>query len=433
MPVNLPSKNNLSTDVLNDLKFVWHPFTRQPANPPVNIVAAQGIYYIDENGKKYIDAISSWWVNLHGHSHPHLVSAISDQAAKNAHSIFSGFTHPQAVRLAERILQKLPGEMEKVFFSDDGSTAVEVGIKMALQYFRNRGETKTGIIAIENAYHGDTFGSMSVGARNVFTQAFSKLLFNVNHIPVPLIENRESCLHHLQQLLEDKNNGIFIYEPLVQGAGGMKMHDAEVVNELLNLCRQQGVLCIADEVMTGFGRTGTLFASAQIFEKPDIICLSKGLTGGVMPLGLTACRKFIYDAFSDVGPEQTFFHGHSFTGNPLACAAANASLDIFESENTIEKIKTIAESHQRFAEKLRVTLGDWEVRCKGTIIAFEYKNEKSGYLASAGAIAADFLFQHGILIRPLGNVFYLLPPYCITAEELQYIYSVIEKFYAEHA
>ena len=239
MPNNSTSDMKLSGIVENDLRFVWHPFTAQPANPPVNIVSAQGLYYVDEHGKKYIDAISSWWVNLHGHSHPHIVNAIAEQASKNAHSIFSGFTHPSAVVLAERILQLLPRKMDKVFFSDDGSTAVEVGIKMAVQYFENRGLRKPGIIALENAYHGDTFGSMSVGARNVFTQAFSQLLFSVNHLPVPTKENKSSSIELLNRLLSIGDIGIFIFEPLVQGAGGMKMYEAELLSEMIRLKRQE--------------------------------------------------------------------------------------------------------------------------------------------------------------------------------------------------
>jgi adenosylmethionine---8-amino-7-oxononanoate aminotransferase len=412
---------------------IWHPFTPQlPLSVPLNIVSSKGSLYFDDKGNQYIDAISSWWVNLHGHSHPHIAEQISKQASANAHSIFSGFTHPQAQRLASRILALLPGNQQKVFFSDDGSTAVEVAVKMALQYFHNRGEKKNRIIALDKAYHGDTFGSMSVGARNIFSAAYESHLFSVEFLPTPSLKNRDQCLNALRNFIAKDDIAAFIFEPLVQGAGGMVMHDSVVLSELIEICQKSGIICIADEVMTGFGRIGTLFASEQLSQHPDIFCLSKGLTGGFLPLGITTCKKFIHEAYETSDRTKTFFHGHSYTGNPIACAAANASLDLFGIENTMLKIKWIEAQHKGFLRRMKERFTDWEIRQCGTILAFEYLQEESEYLSHAGARASEFLFQHNIIVRPLGNVFYLLPPYCITNDELTYIYSVIEKFYAGH-
>ncbi len=419
----------MADQVQKDLQFIWHPFTHLKfAEAPVNIISSKDSYYFDEKGNRYIDAISSWWVNLHGHSHPYIAKKIAEQALQSAHTIFSGFTHPQAINLAERLLQILPDNQKKIFFSDDGSTSVEVALKMALQFFFNRNEERYKIIAFENAYHGDTFGGMSAGARNVFNEPFASLLFDVIHIPVPQKNNLRKSLDTLMKSIKDGNVAAFIFEPLVQGAAGMVMHDAEGLDAMISVCKKTGVICIADEVMTGFGRTGRMFASEYLTEQPDIICMSKGITGGFMPFGVTSCANFIYEAYVQEDRTKTFFHGHSYTANPLACAAANASLDLFETENTLDKINKISEMHAGFAARIQNKIKGWDVRHKGTIIAFEYREEKSHYLAHAGDKASNFLFKKGILIRPLGNIFYLLPPYCITREDLNYIYSVIEEF-----
>ncbi len=413
-----------------DTKYIWHPFTHQlNAKQNINIVKGEGIYLIDETGNKYIDAISSWWVNLHGHCNPYISQKISEQLFTLEHSIFSDFTHQPAVTLAERLLQHLPKNQSKLFYSDNGSTAVEVALKMTLQYWHNKGEQKTTFIAFENAYHGDTFGSMSVGARNVFNNAFENLLFNVAHIPLPTHENIEQLKETLQFWFNNHNIAGFIFEPIIQGAGGMQMYSAELLDELILLAKSQNVITIADEVMTGFGRTGTFFANNQLKNKADIICLSKGLTGGYMPLGVTSCTQFIYDAFVTEDRTKTFFHGHSYTANPTACAAALASLDLLEKEETQEQIQRINKQHLLFQNKIKLHKKLADVRVLGTIIAFELKTEEhTHYLNNASQSIADYFLGKGILLRPLGNIFYILPPYVISKSELNFIYTCIEEF-----
>jgi len=419
------------SDIVNkDKQFIWHPFTHiKYAKDPINIVRSEGLYYFDENSNKIMDVISSWWVNLHGHSHPYISKKISEQLFKNEHSIFSDFTHPNAVLLAERLIQKLPNTIHRVFYSDNGSTAVEVALKMALQYWNNKGENRTKFICFENAYHGDTFGGMSVGARNVFNQSFSSLLFDVVHIPTPTVENISDLKEKINSLASQNNIAGFIYEPLVQGASGMLMYDANSLNELISVCKQNNILCIADEVMTGFGRTGTFFACDQIENKPDIICLSKGLTGGYMPLGVTACGNFIYEAFNLSDKTKTFFHGHSYTANPTACCAALSSLDLMEEKQTWENIKEICLAHTEFKKEIESHTACKQMRTCGTILAVELtSSENTNYLNKESESIASYFLQKGILLRPLGNIFYLIPPYCITKEELNYIYKTIKEF-----
>ncbi len=413
-----------------DKNYVWHPFTYQlNAKPNINIVKGEGIYLIDEAGNKYMDAISSWWVNLHGHCNPYISKKVSEQLVTLEHSIFSDFTHPNAVILAERLLQHLPNNQSKLFYSDNGSTAVEVALKMTLQYWHNKGEQKTIFIAFENAYHGDTFGSMSVGARNVFNNAFENLLFNVAHIPLPTNENIEQLKETLQFWFNNHNIAGFIFEPIIQGAGGMQMYSAELLDELILLAKSQNVITIADEVMTGFGRTGKFFASNYLKNKPDIICLSKGLTGGYMPLGLTSCAQIIYDAYLTEDKTKTFFHGHSYTANATACSAALASLDLLEKEETQQQIKLINQQHLLFQNKIKTHSKLNGVRVLGTIIAFELKTEEhTHYLNTASQGIAQWFLQKGILLRPLGNIFYVIPPYVITKNELNFIYNCIEEF-----
>ncbi len=415
-----------------DAKYIWHPFTHQlNTKPNINIVKGEGVYLIDDNGNKYIDAISSWWVNLHGHCHPYISQKVSEQLVTLEHSIFSDFTHPNAVTLAERLLQHLPNNQSKIFYSDNGSTAVEVALKMTLQYWHNKNEQKTTFITFENAYHGDTFGGMSVGARNVFNNAFENLLFNVAHIPLPTKENIEKLKEILKIWFSNHNIAGFIFEPLIQGAAGMLMYDAELLDELILLCKEHNVITIADEVMTGFGRTGQFFANDFLKNKADIICLSKGLTGGYMPLGVTSCAQFIYDEYVTDDKTKTFFHGHSYTANPTACAAALASLDMLEKEETQQQIQLINKEHIGFQNKIKSHKKLADVRVLGTIIAFELKTEEhSHYLNTASQGIADWFLQKGIILRPLGNIFYILPPYIITKKELNFIYNCIEEFLA---
>jgi len=413
-----------------DKQYIWHPFTHQlNAKPNINIVKGEGVYLIDDNGNKYIDAISSWWVNLHGHCNPYISQKVSEQLSTLEHSIFSDFTHQPAVTLAERLLQHLPKNQSKIFYSDNGSTAVEVALKMTLQYWHNKGEQKTIFIAFENAYHGDTFGSMSVGARNVFNNAFENLLFNVAHIPLPTKENIEQIKETLSIWFSNHNIAGFIFEPLIQGAGGMQMYSQELLDELILLCNQNNVITIADEVMTGFGRTGEFFASNYLQNKSDIICLSKGLTGGYMPLGVTSCTQFIYEAYLTEDKTKTFFHGHSYTANPTACSAALASLDLLENKEVQYRIQEINQLHLTFQQKIKSHKRLLDVRVLGTIIAFELKTEEhTHYLNTASQGIAEWFLQKGILLRPLGNIFYMLPPYVITKNELNFIYNCIEEF-----
>lgn len=412
-----------------DAASVWHPFTPLKGRAaPLPIVRAEGAKLYTEDGRAVIDAVSSWWVNLHGQAHPYIAEAVSKQAHSLEHVIFADFTHEPAVRLAERLLNILPENQDKIFYSDNGSTAVEVALKMALQYWYNRGIKKTTIIALEGAYHGDTFGAMSVGGRGPFTDPYAPLLFETVFIPFPNKENREKAVRLFREAISKENVAAFIFEPLVQGASGMRMYDAEILDELIGAARENEVLCIADEVMTGFGRTGKLFASDHLRRKPDIFCLSKGLTGGTMALGVTSCTQAIVQAFESEELKKTFFHGHSFTANPIACAAANASLDLLLAESCLERIRFIEQKHRAFAEKIRGFSKVKNMRMLGTILAFEVDTEEeTSYFNEAGRALYDFFIGRGVLLRPLGNVVYVLPPYCINDEDLEKVYGVLEE------
>ncbi len=416
--------------IKRDKEHVWHPFTHQKyAADPIFITRAEGVNLYDGKGNRYIDAISSWWVNLHGHANPYISEKVSKQVFTLEHAIFSDFTHEPAILLAERLLKHLPQDHTKIFYSDNGSTAVEVAIKMALQYWHNKNNSRNLFIAFENAYHGDTFGGMSVGARNVFNNAFENHLFHTAHIPLPTKDNIDQIKGVISDWLQHHTIAGFIFEPLVQGVAGMQMYDAEVLDELIAFCKQHQIITIADEVMTGFGRTGKFFATDQLTHKPDIICLSKGLTGGYMPLGVTSCAQFIYDAYVSEDKTKTFFHGHSYTANPTACAAALASLDLMEQESTWKQIAMISDRHHAFVERNKHYKRVADVRCLGTILAVELKTEEeSHYLNKASEGIGAYFLKRGILLRPLGNIFYMIPPYCITKEELDQIYQAMEEF-----
>ncbi len=413
---------------------VWHPYTQMKDAAIISIAKGKGTYLYDEDGKQYIDAVSSWWTNIHGHAHPHIANAISEQAKKLEHVIFAGFTHEPAEKLAEKLLLRIPFH-SKVFYSDDGSTSVEVAIKMALQYWSNKGEERRNIIAFRDAYHGDTFGSMSVSARGVFTEPYQSLLFDVEFIDTPNSENEQEVINQLNsKILKFSNSEIaaFIFEPLVLGSAGMKMHSPEILDALISICRKNNVLTIADEVMTGFGRTGKFLATDYCNNKPDIICLSKGITGGFLSFAATTCTQVIYDAFLSDEKSKMFFHGHSYTANPLGCAAAIASLELFESEKTFEKIARIEFHHAKFAENLKGHPKVKEVRHCGTIVALELNtDEKSGYLNTVRDKAYNFFIERKIILRPLGNVIYILPPYCISEDDLKKVYLSICDFLKE--
>jgi adenosylmethionine-8-amino-7-oxononanoate aminotransferase len=420
-----------------DAQVIWHPFTVQKNMPePIAIVQGKGSLLIDDKGNEYIDAISSWWVTIHGHAHPYIAQKIYEQALQLEQVIFAGFTHEPAVELAEKLLTILPANFSKIFYSDNGSTSTEVALKMAIQYWWNQknladGSLKseiipTKILAFNNSYHGDTFGAMSVSDRSVFTMAFKDLLFEVIFIDTPTPEN----LHQTLQTIESNAKYIaaFIYEPLVQGAGGMNIYEPNLLNTILQTVQQHNIICIADEVMTGFGRTGKLFASEYMPIKPDIICLSKGLTGGTMALGVTACSHKIYNAFVSNDKLKTFFHGHSFTANPLACTAAIASFNLLQQNNSIAIVEWITEQNIQFAQQLKqYEPSIINIRTLGTILAFEINVGKKEYLNNIATTITQQALNEGVYIRPLGNTVYIMPPYCITKNELAKIYSTIVK------
>jgi adenosylmethionine---8-amino-7-oxononanoate aminotransferase len=415
-----------------DFELIWHPYTHQKNRPPsIPIVKGKKTILYDEAGKQYIDAISSWWVNIHGHGNKYIAKKLYEQAKKLEQVIFAGFTHGPAVNLAEKILKLLPGNFLKIFYSDNGSTATEVAIKMSLQYWMNKGEgNRNKILAFHHSYHGDTFGAMSVSERGTFTLAFRDKLFEVIFIETPNGEN----LNSIKKELEKYNNEVacFIYEPLLQGAGGMRMFDAKNLDPLLTIMKEKNIICIADEVLTGFYRTGNFFAGDYLTQKADIICLSKALTGGTMAMGITACTQKIYEAFVSDDKSKTFFHGHSFTANPLACTAAIASLSLLQKKKSLQRIEAIVNRQKGFLKQLELYRAKniiKNLRSLGTICAFEINTtESDGYLHNIGHAFTDYCLQNGVYLRALGNTIYIMPPYCITKKELKKVYDVVETF-----
>jgi adenosylmethionine-8-amino-7-oxononanoate aminotransferase len=415
-----------STLTERDRQVIWHPYTQHKGYlPPIPILKGKDSLLFDDSGNAYIDAISSWWVNIHGHSHPYIAEKLYRQALELEHVIFTGFTHEPAVQLAERLLPLLPGPFQRVFYSDNGSTAVEVAIKMALQFWSNQGSGRRKVVAFRHSYHGDTFGAMSVSERSIFTNAFRDYLFDVVFIEAPDPSN----IHELLSLIRREGEDIacIIYEPLLQAAGGMRMYDAGSLDLLLAAAAQEGILLIADEVLTGFGRTGRLFAGAYLDHPADIICLSKGLTGGTMALGVTAVTGNIFDAFLSDDKHKTLFHGHSFTANPLACTTALASLDLLLEEGCLHRIEAISLRHQAFLATLQAypNANVRNARALGTVLAFELDAGEDGY---ANSIAKDITREAlaaGIYLRPLGNTVYFMPPYCITEKEMDQVYDFL--------
>jgi adenosylmethionine-8-amino-7-oxononanoate aminotransferase len=417
-----------------DTEHVWHPYTQMKLLPKaIGVTRAEGSYLYLTDGRKIFDGVSSWWLTLHGHAHPHIAAAISEQASKLEQVIFAGFTHEPAATLAHKLIQRAPEKLTKVFFSDDGSTAVEVALKMAIQYWKHHGEDRRTFLALESAYHGDTFGAMSVSARGLFTDAFAPLLFDVKRLPFPTpgepktnSEAEEEFLSILRT--ECRNNSSvagFIYEPLLLGAGGMKTWRPQILSEALSIAREYGVLAIADEVLTGFGRTGTFLASEQASISPDIITLSKGLTGGFLPMGVTLASQQIFDAFLSDDRSKTFFHGHSYTGNAITCAAAIASLGIFDNEPVMERITSIEHTHRARLPALAKRI-DYRHRILGTMAAMEPENSV-GYLSPDMLALGPKALERGLLLRPLGDVIYLLPPYSSTKDDLNQAYDVLEE------
>nr|WP_294901143.1 adenosylmethionine--8-amino-7-oxononanoate transaminase [uncultured Pedobacter sp.] len=414
----------MSNLVERDLDKIWHPYTQmKTAAKPIPIVKGEGAYLFTEKGEKLIDAVSSWWVNIHGHSHPYIAQKAFEQLQQLEHVIFAGFTHPQAVTLAENLLSIIPQNQKKIFYSDNGSTAVEVALKMCLQYWFNKGEQRQKILAFKNAYHGDTFGAMAVSGRSAWTAPFDSLLFDVEFIDLPTQANIEV----LKSQISNLKSGLacFIFEPLILGSGGMLMYEPKFLNDLITHCKNENVLTIADEVMTGFGRTGKLFALDHIDANADIMCFSKGITGGTMALGVTSCTEDIYQAFLSDDKMKTLFHGHSFTANPVACAVANASFDLITKPETLKNIQRIESKHQTFKQEVENHPKLKNVRQTGTIIAFEWDTEATSYFSNIRDVLYNFFLSEGIILRPLGNILYIMPPYCISNEDLDYIYSKI--------
>lgn len=423
---------------------VWHPFTQmETALNPLQLIKAKGTWLFSEDGKKYLDANSSWWVNVHGHGNEYIGEAISNQFKELDHTIFAGATHPKAQELARRITEILPSHFTKVFFSDDGSTAVEVALKMVFQFYHNQGNPKKRILAIDGAYHGDTFGAMAIGQRGYFNEPFEHFFFDVDFLEFPTEENEATQLTKAENLFQTGEFAGLIVEPLVQGSSGMRMYSADFLDKLVSIAKRYKVKVIFDEIMTGWGRTGKLFAMDHCEQKPDIVCLSKGLTGGVLPLGLTVASDEIFNAFLAPATDpnhktKALLHGHSFTGNALACAAACASLDIFETEETNSKIERLCNWNSQFkkeiisASKQKTSdfkYGLHDVRQYGTILAIELKTEdESSYFSSIRDEAYAYFIENGILIRPLGNVIFINPPYCITEVEYSFLKETISGF-----
>lgn len=414
--------------VAADARHIWHPYTQHyGAAPAMEVVSASGAFLRTADGREMFDAISSWWVTLHGHSHPAIVAAIARQAAMLDQVIFTSFTHEPAALLASELVAVLPQGLSRVFFSDDGSTAVEVAVKMALQYHANRGSTRSIVIALESAYHGDTFGAMSVSGRGTFTDPFNSLLFDVRRLPDPTAGDAVAAF---DALIERKGNEIaaIIVEPLLMGAGGMLMYGEETLRALRERAREHGILFIADEVLTGFGRTGPLFACDRAGISPDIICLSKGLTGGTLPLGATVATDEIFSAFLSEDRHRTLFHGHSYTANPIACAVGRASLALLNDDSARAR-NEINQAHRAGIARITSHPMVRNPRVLGTVAAFDLAGS-AGYLSPVGKELADFALGFDILLRPLGNVVYVLPPFCATPAQLEAVYSVIDRFLA---
>jgi adenosylmethionine-8-amino-7-oxononanoate aminotransferase len=407
---------------------VWHPFTQHGLNEPIPLIThADGAALHTQDGRRIIDAISSWWVTTHGHNNPRIMAAIADQASRLDQIIFAGWTHEPAETLARALIKMMPAPLAHVFFSDSGSTAVEVALKMALGYWANRGEPRHRILVMEHSYHGDTIGAMSVGARGVFNQAYSPLLFDVGTIPFPAKGNEQTTLDALDNQCRAKP-AAFIVEPLVLGAGGMLFYTPAVLAEMRAICARHDVLFIADEIMTGWGRTGTLLASEQADIVPDILCLSKGLTGGAIPLAVTLATPEIFEAHRSTDRAKMFFHSSSYTANPIACAAANANMEIWRDEPVLERVTDLGQRQQVQLDRIASHAKVSSIRRLGTIAAFEIEAEIGTYLSAIAPRLMAYAHQRDVLLRPLGNTVYVMPPYCIDAHDLDAVYRVVTDF-----
>ncbi len=412
-----------------DSQYLWHPYTQhKTAQLPIAIKRGEGALLWDENDKEYIDAIASWWVNPFGHSNRFIADKIYKQLTTLEHVLFGGFTHEPAIQVAEQLMKMLPKNQQKIFFSDNGSTSVEVAIKVALQYFYNKGEKRTTIIAFEDAFHGDTFAAMAASGISFYTLAFQGMFIDVVRIPVPVKGKEQASFDTLKKVIQEHQCAAFIFEPLVQGAAGMVMYEAEALDQLMQICRENKVLTIADEVMTGFGKTGKTFAMDYAQQKPDMMCLSKALTAGTIPMAITTFTEEIFDAFYDDDINKALFHGHTFTGNPTGCAAALASFELLQTPEMQANLVRINKSHLAFQEYIKDHPKVTATRVLGTIFALDIKKDnEETYYGTMRTKLYDFFIENGVILRPVGNIVYILPPYIMTDEQLQKVYEVVEK------
>ena len=408
-----------------DKSYLWHPLTQhQTAQDPIAINKAQGAILTDVDGKEYIDAISSWYTAMYGHGHPSITKAMYRQMETLDFVMFSGFTHQPATTLAEKLIEILPDNQQKLFFNDNGSTAVEAAIKMALQFYHNKGDKRDTLIAFEDGFHGDTFGAMSASGLSSYNGPFEDFLLNVKRIPTPQEDTIEDVVQTLKQLLKENRCAAFIFEPLVQGAAGMKFHSTSGLDKLLKLCQDEGVLTIADEIMTGFGKTGTTFACDQLETKPDIMCLSKALTAGMFPLSITSCTQQVFDGFLSDEVHKGFFHAHTFSGHPIGCAAAIAGIELLNSAQIVENRLTIAARHKEFVKRIENHSRVENARSKGVILAIDMDIQMSRY-GNLRDKLYQFFMERGVALRPLGNTIYIVPPYVITPSQLKQVYDTI--------
>jgi len=410
-----------------DQKNLWHPLTQhQTAPPPLGIAKAKGALLFDAHGNSYIDGIASWYTCMYGHGHEKVIAAMTQQMRELDFVMFSGFTHNPAVELSEKLMEVLPPNQGKLFFNDNGSTAVEAAIKMALQYYHNKGEKRDTLIAFEGGFHGDTFGAMSASGLSSYNGPFEDYLLKVERIPTPNDENDAAVLAQLETILEQHRCAAFVFEPLVQGAAGMKFHSEKGLDKLIEKCRDHGVLCVADEIMTGFGKTGKNFASDFLQHKPDIMCLGKALTAGMFPLSITSCSQHVFDAFLSEEVAKGFFHAHTFSAHPMGCAAAIAGLELLNSSEILERRMAIEKSHKAFVKKISRHPKLEDARSKGVILAIELKTETARYGSYRDKLY-QFFMEKGVNLRPLGNTIYTLPPYVIEEGQLHQIYDAMEE------